>query len=143
MKISNNGVELIKSFEGLELDAYVCAAGVLTIGYGHTGGVKAGDRITEDEAEALLRKDLRRFERAVEAQIEVPLDQSQFDALVSFTFNLGPHALKQSTLRRKLNQGDYSGAAEEFQRWVYAGGKRLKGLERRRKAESDLFKASL
>ena len=143
MRVSNNGRVLIKSFEGLRLEAYRDAVGIPTIGYGHTGGVKLGDVITMDEAESLLQKDLRRFERAVESQINVHLTQSQFDALVSFTYNVGPEALRKSTLRRILNQGDYSGAAEEFLRWVKAGGKTLPGLVKRRNAEMQLFKSSL
>lgn len=139
MQTSTKGIELIQRFEGLELTAYLCPAGVWTIGYGHTGDVKEGDRVTRAEATALLQKDLKRFERVVESSIDVSLTQEQFDALVSFTYNLGGGALRKSTLRRILNQGDYQGAAEEFLRWVKAGGKTLKGLVRRRAAERELF----
>ncbi len=139
MKTSDKGIALIKKFEGLELKAYRDAIGVLTIGYGHTGGVKDGQTITEAQAVALLRDDLAGFERAIERMIDVSLSQQQFDALVSFTFNVGSGALNKSTLRRKLNQGDYQGAAEEFLRWAKAGGKELPGLVKRRAAERELF----
>lgn len=139
MKISDQGIALIKEFEGCELTAYVCPAGVLTIGVGHTGrDVHAGQTITEEEADELLRKDLETFERCVNNYVG-PVTQSQFDALVSFAFNLGCDALRNSTLLRKLNDGDDVGAADEFGKWVKAGGKVLPGLVRRREAEKALF----
>lgn len=139
MNISEKGLVLIKQFEGLRLDAYQCSASVWSIGYGHTRGVMPGDRITEDEAEDLLRQDTREAEQSVHRLVSVKLAQNQFDALVSFTFNLGAGALQRSTLLKRLNAGDYQAAAEEFLRWVYAGGKRLSGLIRRRAAEKALF----
>ncbi len=140
MNISNKGINLIKQFEGLELKAYKDSVGVLTIGYGSTGPhVTVGMTITESQAETLLKKDLSRFEKGVDDLVTVPLNQNQFDALVSFSFNLGLGNLKSSTLLRKLNSLDYIGAANEIPRWDKAGGKILKGLTRRRLAEKELF----
>ncbi len=140
MKISIKGLNLIKSFEGLELKAYKDSVGVLTIGYGSTGPhVHEGLVITEEQAEAILKTDISRFERGVTELVKVPLNQNQFDALVSFSFNLGLGNLKSSTLLRKLNSLDYSGAANEFTRWNKAGGRVLTGLTRRREAEKKLF----
>lgn len=140
MKTSQKGVDLIKSFEGLRTTAYQDAVGVWTIGYGHTGpDVKPGMKITKAKAESLLRQDLGKFENAVQRNVKVPLTQGQFDALVSFTYNLGEGNLKNSTLLKKLNQGDYAGAQAEFGKWTYAGGKELPGLVRRRKEEAAMF----
>lgn len=140
MKISQKGIDLIKSFEGLELKAYQDVVGVWTIGYGSTGShVKPGMVITPKEAEDLLRKDVARFEACVDKQVSVPLTQNQFDALVSFAFNLGCGNLASSTLLRKLNAKDYKGASLEFVKWNRAGGKVLAGLTRRREAEKALF----
>lgn len=139
MKTGEKGLELIKHFEGLRLGAYQCSADVWTIGYGHTAGVKPGDAITTEQADAFLRQDVADSERAVSRFVSVPLTQNQFDALVSFTFNLGSGSLRNSTLLKKLNAGDYSGAAEQLLRWVNAGGKKLPGLVRRREAEKTLF----
>jgi lysozyme len=139
MKISTSGLDLIRQFEGIKLQAYQCSAHVWTIGYGHTAGVKPGDIITTEQANILLFQDILESERSVNRYVNVPFTQHQFDALVSFTFNLGSGNLHRSTLLKKLNAGDYSGAAEEFLRWVHAGGKKLPGLERRRQAEKTLF----
>jgi len=140
MKISPKGLAVIKQFEGLRLTAYKCPAGVLTIGYGSTGAhVKPGMKITEQEAERLLLDDLSRFEVGVHEVIKQPLTQGQFDALVSFSFNVGLGALRESTLAAKLKAGDVVGAANEFARWNKAGGKVLPGLVKRREAERDLF----
>jgi lysozyme len=140
MKISQKGVNLVKKFEGLELKAYKDSVGVVTIGYGSTGPhVFMGQVITEAQAEALLIKDLSRFESGVTELVKVPLTQNQFDALVSFSFNLGLGNLKSSTLLKKLNAKDYLGASKEFERWNKAGGKVLNGLTRRRLAEKELF----
>lgn len=140
MKISQKGVDLIKSFEGLELKAYKDSVGVLTVGWGSTGShVTAGMTITKEQAEQLLKKDLERFEKGVSDLVKVPLNQNQFDSLVSFSFNLGLGNLKSSTLLKKLNAKDYLGASKEFERWNRAGGKVLNGLTRRRIAERDLF----
>jgi lysozyme len=139
MKTSLKGIALIKEYEGLRLGAYLCSAGVLTIGYGHTGGVKEGDLITEQKAEQLLQDDLKKFENGVLRLVRVPLTQNQFDALVSFAFNLGVGNLGKSTLLKMLNDRDYKGAAGQFIRWNKAAGKELAGLTRRRIAESELF----
>lgn len=139
MNISEQGLALIKQYEGLRLQAYLCAAGVWTVGYGHTAGVHPGDRVTEVEAGRLLRQDVAESERTVRRYVRVPLSQPRFDALVSFVFNLGAGNFRTSTLLKKLNAGDISGAAEEFLRWVKAGGRPLPGLVRRREAEKALF----
>jgi lysozyme len=140
MTISDAGIDLIKRFEGCRLTAYYCPARVLTIGYGHTGqDVKPGMTITQQQADALLRRDLQRFERAVSESVKYPLTQPMYDALVSFAFNCGTAALKTSTLLRLLNQGDVQGAAAQFDRWTKGGGKVLPGLVRRRSAEKAMF----
>ena len=138
-KTSEYGVTLIQHYEGLRLKAYFCPGNVWTIGYGHTKGVQEGDRITEAEADRLLRIDLDEYEEAVNNLVDVDLNQNQFDALVSFTFNLGAGNLKRSTLLKKLNAGDYHGAAEEFPRWNKSNGRVLPGLVKRRSAERLLF----
>lgn len=143
MNASAQCVTLVKHFEGLFLKAYLCPAKVWTIGYGHTGlkhkdgTVKAGRKITEAEAEALLLHDLNVFAPSVDELVKVPLEQHEFDVLVSFHFNTG--SLGKSTLLKKLNAGDKAGAAAEFLRWTRGGGKVLPGLVRRRKAEQYLF----
>lgn len=140
MEIGKAGLDLIKSFEGLSLKAYNQGGkDVPTIGYGHTRGVKMGDVITEHQAEEFLRQDVASAEHDVNRLVKVPLTQNQFDALVSFTFNLGGGNLSTSTLLKKLNVGNYEGAAEEFPRWSFSRGVHLAGLERRRKAEQQLF----
>ncbi|MDH2121645.1 lysozyme [Pantoea brenneri] len=139
MKVSNNGINLVKRFEGLELKAYRDSVGILTIGYGHTHAVKAGDAITGEKADAFLREDLQVAELTVNTNVKVKLTQGQFDALVSFVFNLGSGNFVKSTLIKKLNSGDYAGAADEFGKWVNAGGKRLPGLVKRRAAEREVF----
>lgn len=147
MRTSDKGIALIKAHEGLRLEAYPDPAHgwkVPTIGYGHTSAaglptVTRGMKITPAGADAILRDDLRKFEGYVENAISVPLTQSQFDALVSFTFNLGPGNLLKSTLRRKLNDRDYAGAADQFPVWNKAGGKPMVGLIKRRQAERALF----
>ena len=141
MKISQEGLSLIKKFEGLRLKAYKCSANVLTIGYGHTGGVKETDKITLEEADSLLEKDIAKFEEYVSDNVIVKLNQSQFDALVAWTFNLGPGNLRSSTMLKKLNNGEYESVPFEMRRWNKAGGKTLDGLIRRRQAESLLFES--
>ena len=106
MKISEEGISLIKRFEGCRLEAYKCSAEVLTIGYGHTGGVKEDDTITQEEADKLLKADVFKFEKNVEDNVKVELNQSQFDALVAWTFNLGVGNLRSSTMLQKLNNED-------------------------------------
>lgn len=139
MKTSRKGIDIIKKWEGFMPAAYLCPANVWTIGYGHTGGVNPGDTISRVDAEYLLQTDLLKFEKQVLSLIIVPLRQEQFDALVSFTFNLGAGALQRSTLRMKLNRGDYNDAADEFLKWVWAGGRKLPGLLSRRIEERALF----
>lgn len=139
MQISEQGLALIRRFEGLRLRAYKDPAGVWTIGYGHTGSdVHEGQTIDEEEAEALLRADVERTEAGVE-RVAGEATQQQNDALVSFAFNVGLAALRVSTLIRKHRAGDHEGAAREFGRWVFAGGRRLEGLKRRRAAEAALY----
>lgn len=140
MRTSQKGIDLIKKFEGCRLEAYKCPAGIWTIGYGHTKGVKDGMIITQEQAEEFLREDLRIFEQTVESCVKVPLSQNQFDALVSFCYNCGSGALRTSTLLRLLNEGNYSSAADQFLRWNKAGGKVLVGLTRRREEEREMFK---
>lgn len=140
MRINEDGLNLIKNFEGLRLKAYQDSVGVWTIGYGHTGKDVAPElEITEEQAEKLLEADLDRFERGVSNIVAVPLNENEFAALVSFSFNLGLANLKSSTLLKKLNAEDRAGAAQQFVRWNKAGGKVLSGLTRRREAERDLF----
>ncbi|MGR4048623.1 lysozyme [Kosakonia cowanii] len=144
MRISDKGISLIKQFEGLRLAAYKDAVGVLTIGYGWTQPVdgkpiRLGMTIKEETAERLLRTGLVSYESDVSKLVKVKLTQGQFDALVSFAYNLGARAFSTSTLLQKLNAGNYSGAADEFPRWNKAGGKVLPGLTRRREAERVLF----
>ena len=139
MHVSDKGLELLKRFEGLRLEAYLCPAGKWTIGYGHTGpDVRAGSTIDDAAALDLLRSDVARFERGVSAMAG-ECTQSQFDALVSFAFNIGLGALMSSTLLKKHKAGDPNGAAAQFGRWVYGGGRELKGLLRRRAAEAELY----
>jgi|TARA_Y100000114_G_scaffold101222_1_gene94397 lysozyme len=139
MNISQEGLSLIKKFEGCELEAYKCAAGVWTIGYGSTDGVNEGMEISQERAEMLLLEDVAVFEESVNKLVEVPLEQNQFDALVSWTFNLGSTNLKNSTLLKVLNNKDYEGVPAQIKRWNKAGGKVLQGLIRRREAEALLF----
>ncbi len=139
MEASEMLVEKLKEMEGLRLEAYLDPAGVPTIGYGHTRGVRMGDRISRYWAEDLLRRDLRVAEDGVNA-LGVAKTQGQFDALVSFVFNLGIERLEQSTLLRRIRDGDSRKAiTAEWMRWVYADGKRLKGLEKRRAWEVERF----
>lgn len=147
MKTSNQGIALIKAHEGVRLTAYADPGkgwAIPTIGYGHTSAagppaVYKGMKITQAGADEILRRDLAKFEGYVNAAAKVPLTQAQFDALVSFTFNLGPGHLRSSTLLRKLNAGDYQGAADQFPAWNKSGGKVLPGLVKRRAAERALF----
>ncbi|KQF82688.1 muraminidase [Acinetobacter pittii] len=144
MKTSNSGLNRIKGFEGKRLNAYDDGVGVWTIAYGtikYPNGVrvKKGDTCTEQQAEDYLRNDLAKFEAAINKLVKVPLTQNQFDALASFTYNLGETNLANSTLLKRLNKGDYQGAADQFLVWNKAGGKVMKGLVRRREAERALF----
>lgn len=139
MKATNNALEIIKKNEGLRLTAYLDVVGVPTIGWGSTRGVKMGMTITEAQAEELLRKDVQVAENDVNSH-NIALNQNQFDALVSFTFNLGGGNLRKSTLLRKIKANPCDPTIkEEFDRWVYAGGKVMNGLIKRRKEESELY----
>jgi lysozyme len=144
MQINAAGLALIKEFEGLRLRAYLCPAGVATIGYGTTvypngRRILVGDEITQQQAEDFLRNDLRAFEREVARMVLVPSNENQFSALVSFAYNVGSQALQKSTLLRYINAHDFAAAAGEFGRWNRAAGKVLPGLVRRRAAERELF----
>ena len=139
MKTSLEGIDLIKHFEGCELEAYKCPAGVWTIGYGHIKGVQQGDVITEQQADDMLVEELEEYESYIHNLVSCPLNQNQFDALVSWVYNLGSSNLQASTLLKVLNAGDYAGVPAQMLRWNKAGGKVLEGLTRRRQAEADLF----
>ena len=138
---SSAGLALTKSHEGLRLTAYRDCAGILTIGFGHTGpDVREGQTISEAEAENLLLADLAPAIRCVNDAVKVPLTQGQFDALVDFVYNSGRGNFLRSSLLVKLNSGDYAGAAAQFMKWVYAGGQVEEGLVRRRAAEVAMFR---
>lgn len=139
MRTSQKGVSLIKSFEGLRLKSYQDSVGVWTIGYGTTRGITAGMAITNEQAERMLMNDIGRFEPEIERLVKAPMNQAQWDALMSFTYNLGAANLGSSTLLKLLNAGDYVGAAEQFPRWNKAGGQVLAGLTKRRLAERAMF----
>jgi lysozyme len=144
MKTSQNGIDLIKSFEGCRLKAYKCPAGILTIGIGRTGTVNgkpitADMTITELMAETLLAIDLQKFEKCINDNVKKPLTQNEFDALVSFVFNVGTGAFEKSSMLKLLNSGHMPLAAGQFDRWIYAKGKVLNGLKKRRAAEKALF----
>tara|TARA_B100001778_G_scaffold334717_1_gene347352 strand:+ start:8007 stop:8450 length:444 start_codon:yes stop_codon:yes gene_type:complete len=139
MKISQEGLSLIKKFEGCELEAYRCAANVLTIGYGSTKGVKEGDTITQEEADSLLLHEMDEYESYINNMVKSDLKQNEFDSLVSWVFNLGPSNLSSSTLLQKLNNKDWDDVPNQIKRWNKAGGQVKQGLVRRREAESLLF----
>jgi lysozyme len=139
MNISQEGLSLIKKFEGCELKAYRCPADVLTIGYGITKNVTEDMEITQQEADEMLNEEITEYEEYVNNMVKVPLEQNQFDALCSWVYNLGPTNLKKSTLLKLLNAGDYHLIPSQIRRWNKAGGETLTGLIRRREAESFLF----
>ena len=161
MKVSDKGIKLLKHHEGFRKKPYQCAAKIWTIGYGHAmypeqmkipstpEGMErrkafplkyADNRVwSVEEIDALLVKDVARFERAVERFISVPLRQHEFDALISATYNLGPGWLQRSQVRQKINRGDKKGAMESLRKYNKAGGKVLRGLDNRRKDEEALF----
>lgn len=140
MQYSDAGYAMTRGFEGLRLKAYQDGAGVWTIGYGSTLPiVHPGETITEAQAEARLIDDMRVAVYVVNALVQVPLTQGQFDALVDFTFNLGQGTFRRSTLLAMVNRRDFDGAADQFGLWVHAGGKVEPGLVARRKAEMDMF----
>ena len=138
--ISQRGIDLIKEFEGLRLEAYLDPVGIPTIGYGHIQNVTMGQKITLDQAEDLLRVDLRGFEERLAQMVHVGLHQYEWDALVSISYNIGTGALGRSTLMRLLNQEKYEEAALEFVKWNKAKGRVLPGLVRRRASEAKLFR---
>ena len=138
-KINANGLRILKSLEGLRLDAYLDAVGVWTIGYGTTSGVVPGMQISQAQAEEFLKKDLATFEMAIANAVKVPLSADQFSALVSFIYNIGATNFVGSTLLQLLNQKDYMGAADQLLRWNKGGDQELPGLTRRRQAERALF----
>jgi len=141
--ITERCIELIKKYEGLSLKPYICPAGYWTIGYGHVltkdelKEYKNG--ITKKEAELLLYHDVFKTFFLISPLVNVKLHPYCWDALTSFSFNVGVYAFKASSLRKKINRGEFYDAAEEFMRWVYAGGRKLKGLVKRRREERELF----
>lgn len=144
MKLTEAGLDIIKVSEGLRLQAYLCPAKVLTIGYGHTSmagkpEVKPNMTITKEEAEAILLRDLVKYEDAVKRLVKVPLNDNQYSALVSLCYNIGEGNLAKSTVIARVNAKDFSGAAKAFAKWNRAGGKVLPGLTKRRQVEADLF----
>lgn len=149
MKTNQTGLELIKKFEGFSSTPYICPAGYWTIGYGHrinynedihgSMDIFKKQGVLQSYAEDLLKQDLISAERAVNKLITSTLNENQFSALVSFVFNLGSGRLQSSTLRMKLNRGDYEGAADELLKWTKGGGRTLKGLVARRTEERRLF----
>lgn len=150
MKTASAGKELIKHFESCRLKAYPdpgTGGAPWTIGWGHTKGVKQGDTCTLAQADAWFDEDLEEHEGYVNQLVQVPITQNQFDALVSFCYNVGPdidadtiaEGLGDSTLLKKLNAGDYAGAADEFRKWTRSGGRVMPGLIRRREMERELF----
>ncbi|MBT9167518.1 MAG: Lysozyme RrrD [Syntrophomonadaceae bacterium] len=143
-QVTQTGMNLIKHFEGFSPTPYICSGGYPTIGYGHV--IRPHESFTrplsKQEASALLAKDLFIAERAVLRLIRVPLEDSQFDSLTSFTFNVGSGALQRSTLRARLNRGDYD-IGNEFLKWIWAGGRVVRGLFRRRVAEKEMFEGGI
>jgi lysozyme len=139
MKFSDNAVNLIKQFEGCKLQSYKDSVSVWTIGFGSTDCVSENMHISQEQAEAFLRRDMIKFETDVNNLVTSPLNQNQFDALVAFTYNLGAGALERSTLLKLLNQKNYISAANEILKFDHAGHVKLPGLTRRRRAEFDLF----
>ena len=142
MKISEEGIALIKKFEGCKLEAYLDAVDVPTIAYGRTKDVKIGDICTQQQAEDWLEEELVEYEGYVNEAVKVELTQPQFDSLVSWTYNLGPSNLNRSSMLRVLNTSDYDNVPEQIMRWNKAGGRVLPGLVRRREAEAEMFKGN-
>lgn len=139
MTTSQRGIDLIKEFEGFRTHAYQDMGGVWTVGYGTTRGVDPHAVVTPAEAESLMRRDLGHIEGVITSCVKVPLTQDQFDALACFAYNVGPGNLTTSTLLKKLNAGDPTGAANEFLKWNHVGQQVVAGLTARRSAERDLF----
>jgi len=144
MKTSQRGIDLLKESEGLRLKAYQCSAGVWTVGFGTTNAtglidIKRDTVITKPQAEELLKRSLRSYEDAVNDYVKVPLNQSQYDSLVNFIYNIGEGAFKKSTLLKKLNRGGYASIPSEMMRWNKVGGKVNRGLVNRRTKEAALW----
>lgn len=147
MNLSEKGEALIKEFESCRLQAYQDSVGIWTIGWGHINGVKKGDTLTQEEADAIFDMEIVMYVDGVNSMLKVDVTQGQFDAMVSFAYNVGldmdtddvAEGLGDSTLLKKVNKGDFAGAAEEFPKWNKAGGKVINGLTRRRLAEQALF----
>lgn len=147
MKTSDHGIAFIKRWEGVKLNAYLCPANVWTIGVGHTAAMGdpkpvKGMRLSEAEADMILRRDLKAIERDIIAVVKAPLSQGQFDTLVSFVFNVGIGAFRKSTLLKKLNAGDAKAVPSELMKWTRAGGKVVQGLVNRRRAEADMWRSA-
>ena len=146
MRMSDQGIDaLLKKFEGCKLKAYKDPVGIWTIGYGHTSAagepdVTEGLAITQAEAEAILKRDLIKYEKPVADLVKVPLSQHQFDVLVDFAYNAGVGNLKSSTLLKRVNAGDFDAVPNELMKWTKAKGKELPGLVRRRRAESEWWR---
>lgn len=141
MNISKQGIDLIKSFENLRLTAYLCPAGVWTIGYGHTANVRRGDIITEEQAQKMLESDLAWVERTIQATVMVPLSQNQYDALCSLIYNIGSAMFSNSTLLKCINNKTGEEAIEaQFKRWKFVNGRESKGLVNRRRKEVELWR---
>lgn len=138
MNISEKGINLIKFFESCKLKAYLCPANVWTIGYGHTAGVYKGMSITQEQAEKLFLEDIKPIEKMLNSR-QLDLNQNQYDALVSFIFNIGETKFLGSTLYKCLKNKQFKTAGEQFSKWVYANGKISKGLVNRRAKEKELF----
>lgn len=133
-------VKLVKKFEGFSPVPYLCPAGYWTIGYGKVIGKEYKDiRVTEEEAEKMLIEDLLKVEKTIKPMIKVNIHEWMLDALISFSYNVGCWAFKVSTMRKKINESRLLDAADEFMKWIFAGGKPLAGLIRRRKAEKSLY----
>ena len=139
MKISEDGLELIKKFEGCETTAYQDSVGVWTIGFGHTKGVEEGQTCSIEDAESMLADEMDEYEGYINNMVKVGLQQYEFDALVAWVYNLGPTNLGESTMLKVLNGGQFDRVPDEMNRWTRAGGEILEGLVRRRQAESLMF----
>ena len=139
MKISEDGLELIKKFEGCETSAYQDSVGVWTIGFGHTKGVEEGQTCSIEDAESMLADEMDEYEGYINNMVKVDLQQHEFDSLVAWVYNLGPTNLGESTMLKVLNGGQFDRVPDEMNRWTRAGGEILEGLVRRRQAESLMF----
>ena len=139
MRCNQKGIDIIKMYEGLKLQPYLCPAGLLTVGYGSTLAGKLNRQITREEAEQFLKLDVEEAEKGMSPLIKIECSENEWSALVSFVFNVGVGNFKNSTLLKVLNQRDKKEAANQFARWVFAAGKILPGLQKRRDAEKELF----